>query len=219
MIKKIFICLLFVIAVPISSAWAAGIGAYGTGGVAFTTWYYDGTKGGTTQDYFYGGGLIVDSNAARNTLFNYRFTAGYERFVVTDPDLDYEGDPIHRVSMTHTFGFGIARSEAVRFWIGPRIGLHYLFLNKSYTEWEFSPFLGMLPQKVKIDLDALGVDVLLALGLNFNIGQTVTLFIDLGFGYMGNYNLNNTQEMGHAFGLDGKAGIMFRINDTYAAVN
>ncbi len=218
MIKKSAICFLFAVIFPVTSAWAAGIGAYGTGGAAFSTWYYDGQKVGNSTDYFYGGGLIVDSNAARNTLFNYRFTAGYEQYVVSDPDSNYTSDPIHRVGMTHTFGFGIARSQAVRFWIGPRIGLHYLFLNKTFTTWDLDVGLGyftLLPRKTKIDFDILGLDIMLALGLNFNIGQYVTLFLDLGIGYVGNYNINDSKDMGHAFGLDGKAGIMFRVNDTY----
>lgn len=218
MIKKIALCFLFAVIIPATSVWATGIGAYGTGGVAFSTWFYDGTDYGNTTDYFYGGGLVIDSNAARNTLFGYRFTAGYEQYISTDPEYNFTGDPIHRVSMTHTFGFGVARTETVRFWIGPRIGLHYLFKKETHSTYEFFPGFGtfsIIPQTIEIDLDLFGLDLMLALGVNFNIGQYVTLFLDLGFGYIGNYNIDDMKDMGHAFGLDGKAGIMFRVNDTY----
>lgn len=60
----------------------------------------------------------------------------------------------------------------------------------------------------------IGFDLLLAFGVNFNIGNMATIFLDLGFGYMGNYNIHETQK-GHGFGLDGKIGFMFRINDKY----
>ena len=196
--KVLFLACLFAICFCIAqSAHAAGIGVYGTGGVAMMNWQYDGTKGGSSTDYFYGGGLVVDSNVARNELFGYRFTAGYEQYVLSDPNSDATSDPIHRFSMTHTFGFGVARAEMVRFWVGPKLGLHYLYRRDSgYT------------------IDAIGFDALLGLGLNVNAGDVFTFFIDIGMGYMGVYNINSSQ-VGNAFGVDGKMGFLFRINDTY----
>lgn len=219
MIKKAVFIFLFTLIIPASSAWAVGIGAYGTGGVAFNTWYYQGSSYGSTTDYLYGGGLIIDSNAAQDSLFNYRFTGGYEQYVITDPKSGETGDPIHRFSMTHTFGFGVARSDVVRFWLGPRLGFHYLYKRDSYMTYEFYPGVGtftIIPVKNEIKLDGIGLDVMLALGVNFNIGQVVTLFIDIGFGYAGLVNINDTKDAGHSFGLDGKVGIMFRVNDTYS---
>lgn len=182
------------------SAQAAGIGFYGTGGAAFMNWQYKGEKGGSSTDYFYGGGLVIDSTVARDQIFGYRLTLGYEQYVVTYPEYDAESDPIHRFSMSHTFGFGVLRSEMVRLWIGPRIGLHYLYKHDS-----------------GYSIDAAGVDCLLGMGLNINAGDTFTFFFDLGFGYMGIYNINHSGEIGNAFGLDGKMGFMFRIGDTYRA--
>jgi hypothetical protein len=220
MIKKIAISSLFTVIFSATSVWAAGVGLYGTGGPAFSTWYIHDQKAGSTSDYFYGGGLVIDSNVAKNTAFGYRFTAGYEQYVLEDPDTGYKGDPIHRISMSHTFGYGAARTDSIRFWVGPRIGLHYLFKSETYYTigiypFFVPPFLLILPKKRVVDVDAIGLDLLLALGLNINMGDNFTLFFDLGFGYMGNYNIN-ISEVGHAFGLDAKAGIMFRINDTYA---
>jgi hypothetical protein len=220
MIKKTAIACLFTIIFSATSAWAAGIGVYGTGGPVFSTWYINGEKSGGTTDYFYGGGLVIDSNVAKNIAFGYRFTGGYEQYVLENPDTGYTGEPIHRISMSHTFGFGAARTDMIRFWVGPRIGLHYLFKSESYYSLGvyplfWPPFILILPQKRTVDIDAIGLDLLLALGLNINMGDNFTLFFDVGFGYMGNYNIN-ISEMGHAFGLDAKAGIMFRIKDTYA---
>jgi hypothetical protein len=186
------------------SAQAAGIGVYGTGGVNLDTISYRGATANST-DYFYGGGLAIDSNVARNELFGYRFTLGYEQYRMKASNSDYTSDPIHRISMSHTFGFGVARNETVRFWLGPRIGIHYLFIRKTDTGWT---------TQVTEKTDFIGLDALLALGLNINMGDVATLFFDIGFGYMGNYDLHSSG-IGNGFGLDGKIGFMFRINDKF----
>jgi hypothetical protein len=197
--KRMFLCLglLAIICITAQSAYAGGFGVYGTGGVAFMNWQ-NGSSSNNSTDYFYGGGIVIDSTVSKNQVFGYRFTAGYEQYIVTFPDLNANSDPVHRVSMSHTFGFGMFRSESVRLWMGPRIGMHYLFKHES-----------------GYNIDAVGADALLGLGLNINAGDTFTFFFDLGFGYMGIYNIK-TSEIGHSFGIDGKLGFMFRINDTYA---
>ncbi|HNW28761.1 MAG TPA: hypothetical protein PKN50_09815 [Spirochaetota bacterium] len=215
--KKVlmFIVMCATVIIITQSAQAAGIGVYGTGGVNFSTWNYKGASANST-DYFYGGGLVVDSNVARNELFGYRFTAGYEQYRLKDPDTDSTSSAMHRVSMSHTFGFGIARNETVRFWLGPRIGMHYLRYRDSYNTINMSmfPYVMPYPQNVKVTIDMIGIDALLAMGLNINMGDVATIFFDLGIGYMGNYNIR-VSERGHGFGVDGKIGFMFRINDNY----
>ncbi len=195
-------------------ALAAGIGVYGTGGVNFTKWEsHDLTDG--TFDYYYGGGLIIDSNVAKNKIFGYRFTAGYAEYRIKDIESKSLSDPIHRASMSHTFGFGLIRDEDTRFWIGPSIGFHYLRLRESFWALEADSFsLLIYPHRTKVKVDMVGFDALLTLGMNQNIGDIATLFIQIGFGYMGNYSIN-ISEIGHGFGIDGKVGIMFRINDTF----
>lgn len=212
--KKVlfFIVMCAISMVFAQSARAAGIGVYGTGGAAFMNWKNEGDKYGSSTDYFYGGGIIVDSNVAKDQLFGYRFSAGYEQYVLTDPGSSNTSDPIHRFSMSHTFGFGMVRTDMVRLWAGPRLGLHYHYLHKAGYE-----------------LDAIGADALLAFGLNINPGNIFTLFFDVGFGYMGFYTIKSKvtsadifgytpkemRPMGHSFGIDAKIGFMFRINDTY----
>lgn len=196
------------------SAQAAAIGVYGTGGVNFSTWKYRDASASTT-DALYGCGVVFDTNAAKNELFGYRLTAGYEQYRLKYTESDQSSDPIHRVSMSHTFGFGMVRTDLIRFWAGPRIGLHYLNYRNSYTTIRINVIPPMIyPKKIKVKLDMIGFDLLLAFGFNFNIGNMATIFLDLGFGYMGNYNIHETQK-GHGFGLDGKIGFMFRINDKY----
>ena len=200
------------------SARAAGIGFYGTGGVNLSTWKYKGTSANTT-DYYYGGGMAIDSVVARDQVFGYRFTAGYEQYILKDPETGATGKPLNRFSMSHTFGFGVARAQNVRFWIGPQLGMHYMYKRATVTVYQLVPLGGRItiqPMDVRIKIDDIGVDALLGLGLNINMGDVMTLFFDIGFGYMGNFNIN-TSEIGHGFGAQAKAGIMFRINDTYSS--
>jgi hypothetical protein len=219
-----FLCLCAISAIIAQSAQASGIGIYGTGGAGFMNWTYNGSSDGSTTDYFYGGGIIIDSNAAADQVFGYRFTGGYEQYKARDPQSGLTSKGINRFSMSHTFGFGIARTPIVRFWIGPRFGFHYMYGNYNTTDFTFTTMMMMFgylfpPMRVKIDLDYFGFDLMLAMGINFNIGEYTTIFLDMGFGYMGNFNLNDSNEKGNAFGLEGKVGIMFRVNDTYTVAD
>jgi hypothetical protein len=226
--------LLCVLVFTVRSARAAAIGVYGTGGVEMTNWKYQEKITGTSTDYGYGGGIIIDSNAAQDRVFGYRFTLGYEQYFFHSSygsSMIYINDePIHRFSMSHTFEFGIVRTPSLRFWIGPQIGFHYF--NANYTKQDKSSLLMTLtaaqfgffipPETLEFDIDYLGLDLMLATGINYNIGKTVTLFLELGFGYVGKYNLNGPygtgNTAGNSIGMQAKAGIMFRVNDTFAAV-
>jgi hypothetical protein len=126
MFTKIVLFCIFSFLLLASSLWAAGIGIYGTGGVNFSNWESNGSTPKSTA-YFYGGGLVIDSNAARNELFGYRFTAGYEQVRRIYPYPNFLNVSIHKFSMTHTLGFGVVRNENLRLWIGPQLGLHYLY--------------------------------------------------------------------------------------------
>lgn len=196
--KPFLIALFCLIAVSVTSrAMAGGFGFYGTGGVNLSTWKYKGASANST-DYFYGGGIVIDSVVAKNKLFGYRFAADYQQYVLTGPGAS-SSKPAHRFGLSHTFGYGVARNENIRFWLGPQFGFHYAYLRGSGYK-----------------LDVLGVDVLLAMGLNVHIGDAAAVFFELGFGYMGNYNLN-ASEIGHGFGAQAKMGFMFRFNDKYAS--
>ena len=230
--RTAFYLLLMIFASP--ALWATGIGVYGTSGVGSTTWNYQrlGTSVLTSlidngisyksTDYFYGGGIVIDTAVAEDRLFNYRFTAGYELFCIKYPGSIFTENPIDRFSMSHTFGFGLLRNQNVRLWIGPRLGFHYLYINtyvpvslKDVFNFPSRILIGNpLKNKIKIDIAEFGFDILLALGLNINIGNYTTLFVDIGGGYMGNYDLK-IAGAGHAIVIDGRVGIMFRVNDSF----
>ncbi len=207
--KAPFLCLLILASLSVQKAYAVGIGIYGTGGVSAMTYTYSGSSPDVNStDYHYGGGLIIDTTAARDTLLGYRFTAGYERYEFSASG-STRLEPIHRFSMTHTLGFGFYRTENIRLWLGPQIGIHYLRGRYNASEYPGLPFL-----TTRVELDYIGMDAMLALGINVNVVTATTLFMELGIGYTGNFNIN-ADETGHAPGMQAKIGVMFRIDDSY----
>ena len=59
-----------------------------------------------------------------------------------------------------------------------------------------------------------GGNALLALGVNFNLGDYTTLFTEWGAGYMGDFSLRYSIR-GKTLGMLATMGIMFRINDKF----
>lgn len=230
--------------IPVAS-WASGVGFYGIGGAGKGSWSGYGmgeswiTHTGMDASYgdsntsttLYGGGLIWDSAAAKDTLFNYRLKVGYERSFmhILSANTKSRVDPTNRYGMSHTFGLGVLRTENIRFWIGPQIGFHYFRVKEiiesspyDFLLYSMLSFPTPLPsyltllllQKQTLEYDFVGGDILLALGVNFNLGDYTTLFLEMGVGYMGIYSLKY-DIIGHNVGIQAHAGIMFRIGDKY----
>lgn len=138
-------------------------------------------------------GLMLDTNVARDSLFNYRLNIALD-----EVDIKLENglkDKADGYVMDHTFGFGVLRNQNVRLWIGPQINLSY------YDEDDFERFgLGIGP----------------AIGINIHAGDKVSFTVASGYkfnflfgeifdndftGYEGQYYIN--------------FGVLFRINDIY----
>jgi len=74
-------------------------------------------------EWNFSGGILIDSNVARNRLFNYRIALGYQ---YTYLDLDrpfrgFGGSEGHGLSINQSFGFGLVRSRRFRIWAGPAL--------------------------------------------------------------------------------------------------
>jgi hypothetical protein len=203
--KKFFyssVLLLFLVmrSVP---AHAFGIGLFGNfdGGQLWWDGY------GTSYDFLnYGGGLVFDTNLAGNSLFNYRMELG-----VSNIHSNYEADtPIYGVyttkyedsiaiSSVNYFGFGIVRSQYVRFWLGPQ-------LTFGGTVTNLTGFYA-----------GLGV----ALGLNFNFGDVFTLAVTGSGRYLfsiRDYTEGSSKYISYGLGWDGMVTLafLFRFSgDTY----
>jgi hypothetical protein len=223
------ICCCFFMA--INTAYAVGLGFYGSGGGSISNWKYKDKNYGSSTDYWYGGGLVVDTAVAKSELFNYRFTAGYEQYGSDSTSL-YETKPsnktAHKFDMSHMLGFALYQTKEIRFWAGPEIGLHCLYSN-DFKHVRYSILAPLLVGNSMLSLDggnvmwtsptkeavAIGLDALLDFGINYNIGEYITIFASASFGYFGTYYLNANKEIGNGCGVKAKIGILFRIRDSY----
>lgn len=210
---------------------AVGIGAYGEFNRGYET--FGQNLGGDfkgNNDYTGGnGGIIIDTAAAKNTMLNYRLRIGGGK-------ISFPTKAMTDISMIHTLGVSPdgLRSEHVRFWFGPRIGLHYQF--NSYTIKDnsalyfaflmppnYAPMFFLMQNQEKIKLDMFKGDIgLVFAGFNFNFGDSFTMSVELGFDYgfkIGNYKSSSISTPGKLYGEGiegfGTFSCMFRIHDTF----
>ncbi len=124
----------------------------------------------------FGGGFVLDTNLAMDSVFNYRLEFGFSNlrtpYEVKELDLiktlifidlfnlpyrqektvtRYENSLL--MSTVHYFGFGVVRTKNVRFWLGPQLTIAGMLTN----------------------LTGLIAGMGFAMGLNFNIGDVFTL--------------------------------------------
>ncbi len=152
------------------------LGPFGSAGIGQQWWNGKSGMAGNA-----GGGIIIDTAAAKNVLMNYRtsihlaqdYNFRYTRrpmvgFVNnllgttanTTVTRYYRGKDLVRpmsIDLSQAIGFGLVRTPLVRFWLGPDIVL------KLVTGFDKKLYLGFS--------GGLGV----VLGLNINLGKLVTL--------------------------------------------
>jgi hypothetical protein len=154
--------LAFLVCLSSFDAHAIGLGAYGRYGTGSETWKYDQYLGSFSKDTpSYGFGFLLDSTVARDSLFNYQFNLGYQQEEVK-PFVG--GLKLTGISMSHDFGFGVVRSQVLRFWLGPE--LKFSYVTGSSSTWDYNKFdFGIGP----------------VLGVNFHLGPVVTLSLKGGY--------------------------------------
>jgi hypothetical protein len=163
-------------------ATAIGFGVYGNGGGGQISW------DNKTPEMRFGGGFILDTNCAGNSLFNYRLNLGvnslitkyqsYEEYVINlfgtnffNPyeQINMKGTTSAEISMSHVFGFGVLRTQNIRLWLGPEV------------------FLAGTAGHIRGVTAGLG----LVLGLNINIGDSFTISFSGSGRLRGGYRLYN----------------------------
>lgn len=237
--KKYFrICIApAIVLCALSAAHGAGIGVYGSFGGG-QTFYNKLTLTGEksiyalpikSPNYLAGGGFIVDSNCARNELFNYRLGVGFDYLLSERKYVN----TMKRINLTNTFGIGFIRTDLIRLWIGPQAGFYYLYGSNTIGRSKIpqavcAMFMGRGPL-YRVEHSMFGVSLGLSLGINFNIGQYVTLALEGGARYMVYYGI---QTRNYADGFDryvyadwclssgfdgyGSITVMYRIKDAYS---
>jgi len=195
-------------------SYATGIGVFGSFGYGETEAELEGSntfgenfiKNYDLDNTRYIFGFVMDTAVAENTLFNYRLQLGYGRGTI---DFNYRREDtdthsvtrnqysysIWDISLVHSFGFGIVRTQYVRLWLGPQIGLNY---SDDLNGSQYGEF---------------GIKFGLVAGINVNIGNFISLFVDGGI----RYQISFAKEPWFHNGYEGfvDTGIMFRIGDRY----
>lgn len=151
-----------------SQAMAIGKGFYvqlGSGSADWTTENDDsGIEFPSSSDTGHlGVGFVLDTATAVDKLFNYRFQVGYERYTDERNNSSQKYD-FDSLVVDQDFGFGVVRSDSLRFWLGPELRLSL----SGYSDDDYDHVL-------------FGIGLGPALGLNFHTGSNVSLGIKGGY--------------------------------------
>jgi hypothetical protein len=124
-------------------------------------------------EWNFSGGLLIDSNVARNRLFNYRLALGYQytTFDLDRPFSDFVDDEGHGFSINQSFGLGLVRSRRFRIWAGPAYPLSGGGVNRVSLPAYGTIQVGIGPE----------------LGINLHTGKVGS--ITLSGGYQVTYDL------------------------------
>lgn len=202
--KLIFLLPAFMIILflhPLKS-FALGIGPFTSFGIGHSTYengIYDDTKEFDLFAMRYTFGLVMDTAVAMDKVFNYRMYLGYGfgDIEVKKESTDTRYHHIYDLSMYNDFGFGIIKTQYIRFWLGPQFGIRYSNETNVDRYWEF------------------GMAVGLVMGININIEEVITIFFDGGV----RFHISFAERPFFHYGYEGfiNGGIMFRIEDTYSS--
>jgi hypothetical protein len=125
------------------------------------------------QDYEsdrFGLGFVMDTNVAKDSLFNYRLEVGYQHswreFDDFSGEIESDGFTIN-----NTFGFAPYRNENVRLWMGPALRLSV----DVFDEDDIEPL---------DDWVTFGGGIGPAVGLNWHMGSTLSGSLSLSYQYM-----------------------------------
>lgn len=209
------LCLVAVLGFGLSDAMAVGLGVYGGLSSGNSDWTTDDNYGSYDFKMDSGhteAGLVLDTAVAKDRLFNYRLNLGYLKSTYKDDSgdkLELDG-----FAMTHSFGFGVLRTENVRLWLGPQLRFSYVTGSPKGGSDNYSQF---------------GVGIAPVLGININLGPVVTLAVDGGYrfsSYFGTYDYTNYSYSGYSYSDTGSytvseqtpfvnVSLIFRMGDKY----
>ncbi len=205
------------------SAMATGIGVFMQGAGGETSWE-TGHIAGDSGDFIVGGGLMLDTNLAKNEVFNYRFKLGYNRLFGSSYELN-------RLSFDNCFGISPRNmmGKNARFWFGPTLGFHIIFGTLPVAGGSLGDLLlyGVYSYFLETELKVAGVKLdlgLVLLGFNFNFGEHVTLTFEFGgrAGYfIGQSKIESDAMTAGAIQYEGytSIGVVYRLNDSYGGTN
>lgn len=173
--KKLFLffsTLVFMLCFGISTASAVGVGLSASMGNSTIDWTADTTSilPFSTDSEHTGFGFSMDTNLARERMFNYRLEISKSDLTLKKFDPSYLGGAdfeLDGIAFTNDFGFGARMGSALRMWFGPE--LKFMWLDGARTD------------DPAYDMDLFGFGFGAAVGLNFNLPGPVTLAAKLAY--------------------------------------
>lgn len=163
-------------------------------------------------------GFVLDTNTARDSLFNYRMNLGYEKLEMEDTKLS-PGAKLNLDGwvLDNTFGFGVYRNRNIRVWLGPQIRLAYYNGDAESANGVTDPYH---------DYHLFAFGFAPVVGVNFNPGDLFTSSLTMGYRFTkyygaSEYNGPNSQtDVDQTIEADEgrlfiNLSVLFRINDTF----
>ena len=208
-------------------ALSLGLGVYlsGTGGYN----WYNSNSGSLLYNFPAAGGgfgFVLDTAVAKDQLVNFRLNVG-EDFL---PRSSFSMANMFKFNLLGSLGFGIIRTEDIRLWLGPQVGMRVNYgtgFEKSiistyhaYFDIISFPYPGPSSTRHIVNTEFVGG---LVIGVNFNVGRHFTVAVDaggrlsLGTSTIAYYGLHKGfLREGSASGYEGFINLAFiyRINDT-----
>ncbi len=114
----------------------------------------------------FGVGFSLDTNLARNRLFNYRLDLGFHVAEWASPTVGLANG--YGFMWNNAFGFGVFRNEHFRLWLGPAGRINFDFYDSLPLASDVSDFqVGVGPE----------------IGFNVNLGRHFTSTLTVAYNY------------------------------------
>lgn len=200
-----------ILAMPMLAV-AGGVGAYIPVELGYTeTRDYEHLSTERSFDYgqSYGIGFVLDNNLGKDKLVNSRFNIEYISQNLSNTDFTGIPDETYsKWNMASTLGFGVVRTQHLRFWIGPRfnVGFKNYDTPSGSTREDFQIFYGIAA----------------ATGLNYNINKHLSIGIEADYRFqfgVGEIS-STTSSTGTSYtmsdtGIDGRVYVMYRYGESF----
>lgn len=174
-----WIALAFLATFDANTAEAAGFGGFFEYGRDFTGSGGDlGSAAATTgiplsslDRNEFGVGFSLDTNLARDRLFNYRLDLGFHAVDWANPNVITAGGTGNGYGFmwNNAFGFGVFRNEHFRLWLGPAGRLNFDYYSNSFTSIA--------------DVADLQLGVGPEIGFNMHLGRHFTSTLSVAYNY------------------------------------
>jgi hypothetical protein len=211
--------------------WALGVGGGFSVGSGESEWYRKNIANRTQSDYentsSMGGGLFIDTGKPQSP-FATRILIGLDRYSI-EPGHDQD---VTRFNFSTTFRFIVVRKDIFSFWLGPQIGIHYLFGGTGYNQYDHD--LAMLlvasskPEALYIFKNGTynmgSADAGMVIGFDFDIKELVTISLSGGIKYGASigsieYKNNGLYKKcyliyGHGFDRFADIGVLYRFDES-----